>query len=77
MANVSNSIVQLGSRNIDLTVRFFQRFKSKRSESVVTQRPPEISGSKNTLAATNISRGRNTSVVSGVGPDSNKGANPQ
>ena len=53
-----------------------QRFKSKRSESVVTQRPPEISGSKNTLAAANITRARNASLVSGAGPDSSKGANP-
>ena len=44
------------------------RFKSKRSESVVTQRPPEISGSKNAMAA----RGRNTSLVTGAGPDSVK-----
>lgn len=50
------------------------RFKSKRSESVVTQRPPEISGSKNTMTVANIgSRGRNTSLVTGGGgPDSVK-----
>ena len=48
------------------------RFKSKRSESVVTQRPPEISGSKNAMAAGHISRGRNTSLVTGAGPDSIK-----
>ena len=49
------------------------RFKSKRSESVVTQRPPEINGSKNALAAAgHMSRGRNTSLVTGAGPDSIK-----
>ena len=48
-----------------------QRFKSKRSESVVTQRPPEISGSKNALTVPQMSRGRNTSVVTGAGPDLN------
>ena len=47
------------------------RFKSKRSESVVTQRPPEISGSKNALGG-GISRGRNTGLVTGAGPESVK-----
>ena len=43
------------------------RFKSKRSESVVTQRPPEINGSKNAIIAGHVSRGRNTSHVTGAG----------
>ena len=48
------------------------RFKSKRSESVVTQRPPDVNGSKNGLPVAAISRGRNTSQVTGAGPDSVK-----
>ena len=46
------------------------RFKSKRSESVVTQRPPEISGSKSKNAlggGGSLTRGgRNTSLVTAV-----------
>ena len=41
----------------------------------MTQRPPEISGSKNALAGGggHLSRGRNTSLVTGTGgPDSVK-----
>ena len=46
------------------------RMKSKRSESVVTQRPPEISNSKNALMVNIQQRGRNTSLVTGNGPES-------
>ena len=52
-----------------------QRLKSKRSESVVTQRPPEISASKAGLVNGGMqvqqhSRGRNTTLITGAGPDS-------
>ena len=41
------------------------RFKNKRSESVITQRPPEITSSKGNLAgAANGQRARNGSIVS-------------
>ena len=54
------------------------RLKSKRSESVVTQRPPDVNGSKNGLHVAAISRGRNTSQVTGAGPDAIKnGGAPQ
>ena len=39
---------------------------------MVTQRPPEVSGSKNALAIanmTNANRGRNTTLMTGTGPD--------
>lgn len=43
------------------------RFKAKRSESVITQRPPEISGSKNNLAGHGRGAARNTSIPSNGG----------
>lgn len=67
MVNVSQ-IVPVSNLSVGV-----QRFKNKRSESVVTQRPPEISGSKNALAPGSLTRGRNTILVSGgAGPDSVK-----
>lgn len=70
-ANMPNRAIQNQSP-IYNQLQMANRFKAKRSESVITQRPPEISSSKNTLQ----NRGRNTSLPSN-GPAGSKNTGPQ